>query len=70
MTKNTKHFTSFSKFFKLLCFALFFDNGFGEKDNKNSNFSLTTKKTCVILTKNTKRGKGYENISSSKTRYA
>ena len=51
MTPKAKYFTFFSKFFTLLCFALFFDNVFSEKDNKNRNFSLTNHFCGVIVTK-------------------
>lgn len=69
MTPNAKYFTFIFDFFEFRPFALIFDNSFGKKDNKNPDFSLTNDFHSVIVTKN-KRGKGYENISFQKTRYA
>lgn len=51
MSKNAKYFAIFPKNSIVLCFALFFDNGFSEKDNKFSNFSLTNHFCGVIVTK-------------------
>lgn len=51
MTKKAKYFTFIFDFFEIRPFALIFDNSFGKKDNKFSNFSLTNHFCGVIVTK-------------------
>ncbi len=53
MTPNAKYFIFIFIFSKIRPFALFFDNGFSEKDNKILNFSLTNHFRGVIVTKKT-----------------